>query len=111
MTIVKPAAEPVFWYAMPPEAAAERLGVIPERGLDADEITRRVAQYGRNELPTEPPPSRWEAARGQLSNPMNIMLLIVGGASLVIGQVATALVVLGLVAFNPSPLGKVSAKR
>ena len=31
---------------------------------------------------------------------MNIMLLIVGGASLVIGQVATALVVLALVAFN-----------
>src|SRR3712207_9520215 len=44
--------------------------------------------------------SRGEVARGQLSNPMNIMLMIVGVASLVIGQVATAVVVLGLVTFN-----------
>ena len=100
MTIVEPAAGPVPWYTMSAEAAAERLGVSPERGLDADEVTRRLAEYGRNELPTEPPPSRWEVARGQLSNPMNVMLAIVGVASLVIGQVATAAVVLGLGTFN-----------
>jgi Ca2+-transporting ATPase len=100
MTIVEPAAEPAVWYSMPAEAAAERLGTSPERGLDADEVTRRLARYGRNELPTEPPPSRWAVARGQLINPMNIMLMIVGGASLLIGQVATAVVVLALVTFN-----------
>ena len=100
MTIVKPPAEHVSWYTMSPEAAAERLGVSPDRGLDAAEVTRRLAEYGPNELASEPPPSRWEVARGQLSNPMNIMLLIVGAASLAIGQVATAVVVLGLVTFN-----------
>ena len=100
MTIVEPAAEPAVWYSMPAEAAAERLGTSPERGLDADEVTRRLARYGRNELPTEPPPSTWAVARGQLINPMNIMLMIVGGASLIIGQVATAVVVLALVTFN-----------
>ena len=63
-------------------------------------MTRRLAEYGPNELASEPPPSRWEVARGQLSNPMNIMLLIVCVASFAIGQVATALVVLGLVTFN-----------
>jgi len=100
MTTVASAAEPVSWYAIPPESAAERLGVSPDRGLDPDEVAQRLSRYGRNELPTEPPPSRWEVARGQLSNPMNIMLMIVGVASLVIGQVATAVVVLGLVTFN-----------
>ena len=100
MTLVKPPAEPVSWYSTSAEAAAERLGVSPERGLDAAEVTRRLAEYGPNELATEPPPSRWEVARGQLSNPMNIMLLIVCVASFAIGQVATALVVLGLVTFN-----------
>src|SRR5262249_56003088 len=49
---------------------------------------------------TEPPPSVWVVARGQLSNPMNIMLLIVCGASFAIAQWATAVVVLGLVVFN-----------
>src|SRR5215213_1352598 len=100
MTLVKPPAEPVSWYTTSAEAAAERLGVSPERGLDAAEVTRRLAEYGPNELAVEPPPSRWEVARGQLTNPMNIMLLIVGVASLLIGQVATAVVVLALVAFN-----------
>ncbi len=100
MTLVKPPAEPVSWYATPAEAAAERLGVSPDHGLDAAEVTRRLAEYGPNELASEPPPSRWVVARGQLSNPMNIMLLIVCVASFAIGQVATALVVLGLVTFN-----------
>ena len=46
MTIVKPAAEHLSWYTMTAEAAAERLGVSPDRGLDADEVTRRLAEYG-----------------------------------------------------------------
>jgi Ca2+-transporting ATPase len=100
MTIVEPAAERLSWYTMTAEAAAERLRVSPERGLDADEVTRRLAEYGPNELPTEPPPSVWEVARAQLTNPMNIMLLIVSVASFAIGQVATGVVVLGLVTFN-----------
>jgi magnesium-transporting ATPase (P-type) len=100
MAIVKPAAEAVSWYTLSADAATQRLGVSPDQGLGAEEVTRRLAEYGPNELPTEPPPSRWEVARGQLTNPMNVMLLIVGVASLVIGQVATAVVVLALVAFN-----------
>ena len=57
-------------------------------------------EYGPNELPTEPPPSTWTVARGQLVNPMNIMLLLVVAASFAIVQIATAVVVLGLVTFN-----------
>ena len=42
----------------------------------------------------------WTVARGQLSNPMTIMLLIVCVASFAIARVATGVVVLGLVTFN-----------
>ena len=76
------------------------VGVDPDQGLDVGEAVRRLAEYGPNELPTEPPPSVWTVARGQLSNPMNIMLLIVCVASFAIAQVATGVVVLGLVTFN-----------
>ena len=69
-------------------------------GLTVAEVDRRLAEYGPNELPTEPPPSMWAVARGQLVNPMNIMLLFVVAASFAIVQIATALVVLGLVLFN-----------
>ena len=100
MTTTKPPAEAVAWYTESAEDAAGQLGVEPDHGLDADEIQRRLAEYGPNELPTEPPPSVWVVGRAQLVNPMNIMLLIVCAASFAIVQVATGVVVLGLVTFN-----------
>ena len=100
MSATDHATETIDWYALSAAEVATRLGTDPDRGLDADEVGRRRAQYGPNELATEPPPSVWSVARGQLSNPMNIMLLIVSVASFVIGQVATGVFVLGLVSFN-----------
>jgi Ca2+-transporting ATPase len=100
MTTTKPPPGQVAWYTLSAQDAADRLGVDPDQGLSADQAARLLAEYGPNELPTEPPPSVWVVARGQLSNPMNIMLLIVCGASFAIAQWATAVVVLGLVLFN-----------
>jgi P-type Ca2+ transporter type 2C len=100
MTTVKQPGGDVAWYALSAEDAAGRIGVDPDHGLDAGEAARRLAEYGPNELPTEPPPSVWVVGRGQLANPMNIMLLIVSGASFAIGQVATGVFVLLLVVFN-----------
>ena len=100
MTSIKETAEDIAWYSVPTQEAARRLDVLPDRGLEDYEATRRLAEHGPNELPKEPPPSRLAVARGQLANPMNIMLLIVGAASIAIGQVPTAIVVLGLVTFN-----------
>ena len=77
MTTIKHPSEDVAWYALSADDAAERIGVDPDQGLDASDVARRLAEYGPNELPTEPPPSVWVVGRGQLANPMNIMLLIV----------------------------------
>jgi len=98
MTTAETPAQDVAWYALSAQDTAARMGVAAGEGLAAAEVERRLAEYGPNELPTEPPPGTWAVARGQLTNPMNIMLLIVGAASLAIGQVPTALVVLALVA-------------
>jgi P-type Ca2+ transporter type 2C len=100
MTTVQQPAENLAWYAVPSADVARQLGVDLDAGLDAGEVARRLEEYGPNELPTEPPPSLWAVGRGQLANPMNIMLLIVVAASFAIVQIATALVVLGLVVFN-----------
>src|SRR5690242_3170580 len=100
MTTTKPPAEGVVWYTLSAENAAAQMGVDRDHGLGNDEVARRLAEYGPNELPTEPPPSTWVVARGQLANPMNIMLLVVCGASFAIAQWATGVVVLGLVVFN-----------
>ena len=90
----------VAWHGLAATDAASQLGVDPDRGLGSEDVERRLEQYGPNELPKEPPPSVWEVARGQLANPMNIMLLIVAVASFVVGQVPTGIFVLGLVTFN-----------
>jgi len=100
MTTVQHPAENLAWYALSAQDVAGQLGVDPDDGLDAHAAERRLEEYGPNELPTEPPPSVWAVARGQLANPMNIMLLIVCAASFAIVQIATAVVVLGLVTFN-----------
>ncbi len=94
MTTTKQPAEHAAWYALSAEEAARTMNVEADRGLGAGEVTRRLAEYGPNELPTEPPPSVWVVARGQLANPMKIMLLIVCAASFAIAQVATGIVVL-----------------
>jgi P-type Ca2+ transporter type 2C len=94
-----PAAEPT-WYTLSADDAVARLRVDAEQGLGPDEVERRLAQYGRNEIAAEPPPTLWEVAKGQLANPMNIMLLIVSIASLAIGQVPTGVIVAALVSFN-----------
>jgi P-type Ca2+ transporter type 2C len=90
----------VAWHTRSAEETATELAVDPDQGLDGQEVQGRLAEFGPNALPTEPPPSLWAVARGQLSNPMNIMLLIVGVASFAIGQVATGFVVTALVTFN-----------
>jgi P-type Ca2+ transporter type 2C len=100
MTTLQQPAQNLAWYALSAQEVAGQLGVNPDDGLDAHQAERRLEEYGPNELPTEPPPSMWAVARDQLVNPMNIMLLLVVGASFAIVQIATAVVVLGLVTFN-----------
>ncbi len=97
---VTAANESLAWHALTVEAAAVELGVDPEYGLPGHEVDERLARYGLNALPTDPPPSMWEVARGQLSNPMNIMLILVAVASFAIGQIGTGVFVSGLVIFN-----------
>src|ERR1700760_1480950 len=99
-TIEQPAGGGLTWYALSAQEVTAQMGVDADTGLTVAEVERRQAESGPNELPTEPPPSMWVVAREQLMNPMNIMLLIVVAASFAIVQIATALVVLGLVLFN-----------
>jgi P-type Ca2+ transporter type 2C len=99
MTIVEQTTD-TAWYAQDADFALVALSVRADQGLSATEVRRRLAEYGPNELATEPPPSVWSVALGQLSNPMNIMLVIVAIASLAIGQIATGVFVALLVTFN-----------
>ena len=76
------------------------LGSNADSGLTAAEAADRLSRYGPNQVTSEKPPSVWSVALGQVRDPMNIMLIFVTVASLVIGEVSTALIVALLIALN-----------
>ena len=100
MTITDPKQPAARWYALSAAAVVDDLGTDPDHGLSPSEVQRRMTEFGANVIATEPPPTLWDMAKGQLANPMNIMLLIVSIASFVIGQIATGAVVGALVLLN-----------
>src|SRR6201989_3363426 len=89
-TIEQPAGGGLTWYALSAQDVTAQMGVDSDTGLTVAEVERRQAEYGPNELPTEPPPGIWVVAREQLMNPMNIMLLIVVSAKSALVHIATA---------------------
>ena len=89
MTVTGRRSSAVVWHTLSATDVAARLGVDVDNGLAEYETDTRLTTYGPNAIATEPPPSRWVVARAQVTNPMNIMLLIVTVGSMVIGQFAT----------------------
>ena len=88
------------WHLMSPEDVVDALRSNADTGLDTGEAERRILEHGPNQLASEPPPSLWMIALGQLKDPMSLMLIGVTVASLLIGQVSTALLVGILVVLN-----------
>jgi P-type Ca2+ transporter type 2C len=65
MTTISRKSEDVAWYSLSAEDATRRLSVVPTQGLSPAQTARLLAEHGPNELPKEPPPSRWAVARGR----------------------------------------------
>ncbi|HEY3050989.1 MAG TPA: HAD-IC family P-type ATPase [Gaiellaceae bacterium] len=89
------------WYALPGDAAAEKLGVEPEDGLSSAEAAKRLEQYGPNRFAEAKAEPRWRAFVRQYRDPMQIVLLAAGIGSLFpLKQFGTAIVLLLLTLFN-----------
>lgn len=54
MAMTERATAEVNWYALSADDVVARVGVDAERGLDPDEVQRRLSEFGRNEIATEP---------------------------------------------------------
>jgi len=70
------------WYARPAEALAGELLTDLNIGLKADEVARRQAQEGLNELPEAPPPSLLKLFLSQFSS---LIVWVLIGAAIVSG--------------------------
>jgi Ca2+-transporting ATPase len=74
MAATTPVSAPA--YQRPVEDLIRELEGNSERGLTSAEAQARLASYGRNELPAEPPVPAWRRFIAQFQNVLTILLLI-----------------------------------
>lgn len=88
------------WYQLTTKAVAQQLGSDPVLGLPADEVAKRLAEYGPNELVEKAGKSRWEIMREQLTGFLTLVLIGAAVVSLALGEYLDTIVILIIVVLN-----------
>lgn len=88
------------WYQLTTEAVAKELGSDPVVGLPAEEVAKRLVEYGPNELVEKPGKSRWEILREQLTGFLTLVLIGAAVISLALGEYLDSIVILIIVVLN-----------
>ena len=79
---------------------ASALGTDPARGLPVADATRRLLDYGRNELTERGTKPAWVLFLEQFTNAMIVVLLAAAGITAVLGDLKDTLVILAIVILN-----------
>ncbi len=83
------------------EEVAQAFGVDPKVGLSDSEVKQRLDKYGPNEMAEAPEAPGWKKFLAQYKDFRQIILLIAGLASIILGQdVGTGLLLILLTVFN-----------
>jgi len=93
-------SEAAAWHALAGDEACRRLRTDPDRGLDEDEIARRLERHGPNLLPGKEPPGLLRIFLQQFANPLIYVLLAAGAVSLVTDHLQDAVFILLVVLLN-----------
>ncbi len=88
------------WYALTPEEVAKQLDVDPAQGLSAARAAELLQKNGPNALPAEATVPGWKQFLAQYQSYMQIILVAAAVASMLIGEIATGVVVLVITAAN-----------
>jgi Ca2+-transporting ATPase len=88
------------WYALSAEDTAKQLGVDPAVGLTAADAASRLAKNGPNALAAEKPTPAWMRFLKEYTSYMQIILVVAGVISIIIGEFSTGLVLLLLTLLN-----------
>ena len=88
------------WHTLTVADALAGQSVTSEKGLSADEVTKRRTTFGPNKFAEQKTESRWHAFLRQYADIMQLVLLGAGVASVVIGQVSTGVMLILLTVFN-----------
>jgi len=87
------------WHALAADEAMARLGATAS-GLGAGEAQRRLARFGRNQLPRAAPPSVLRRLVAQFHNVLIYVLLVAAAVTSWLGAWTDCAVILGVVLLN-----------
>jgi Ca2+-transporting ATPase len=85
------------WHALDAEKVLHRLRSDHRRGLTSDEVGKRLAEYGPNELRKEEKASSFSLFLGQFKNLLILILLAATVLSLLVGEWVDALMIAAIV--------------
>ncbi len=88
------------WYQLSPEDVEKQLGVDPAKGLTSAQAADLTKKYGPNALPAEKPEPEWRRFLNEYTSYLQIILVVAGVVSLVIGQVETGALLFFLTFIN-----------
>ncbi len=86
----------VPWHALSGDEALERQETSSD-GLEKDEAGRRLKEYGPNQLRQEKKRPAWKRFLDQFNNVLMLILIIAGGASVLLGEMIDAAAIFGVV--------------
>ncbi|MCD6475162.1 MAG: cation-translocating P-type ATPase [Anaerolineaceae bacterium] len=88
------------WYNLSPEKALEKIKSSSEYGLSTIEVTRRLEEYGPNQLTEKRPPTFFEMLLEQFNDFLVIMLIVAAIVSAVLGEYIEAGAIMAIVILN-----------
>lgn len=88
------------WFAVSGDNVLQELAVAHDRGLTAEEVTRRREQHGENVLAEAPPVPRWKKLLGQFKDLVIWILIFAAIISGVMGEWADTAAILAIVLVN-----------
>lgn len=94
------AIENEIWFALEASEVIHALGTSPLTGLTTEEVGRRFAASGPNELAEAPRPGIWRLALEQFNNFIVIVLIIAALVSAALGDVLEAGAIMAIVVLN-----------
>ncbi|OIP35520.1 MAG: ATPase [Deltaproteobacteria bacterium CG2_30_43_15] len=91
--------EELLWHSIDVEGVLKGLGTDPNRGLDEEEVRKRLEQYGYNRLKHEKRISPLTIFYNQFKNLLLLILILAVIFSALVGEIVDAAVILLIVVF------------
>jgi Ca2+-transporting ATPase len=98
------------WHALETEDVLQQLATPDKVGLTPEEASRRLEEYGPNQLVESPPTSFWQMLLEQFNNFVVILLIVAALVSAVLGEFIEASAILAIVILNAA-LGVIQERR